>query len=209
MHTNGYRVFVSGTLTLGDGAHIERDGNAGNQGFGGALLAAGTLGLGGHGGGNTCQGDLTQPTNSLGGVGGGTSSCGGGLATAPPLAVGGSHVLDNATSAITGRSLDGAVGQRRRRRTWRRLHRRRRWRGCRRRGGETVVATGSASITANGGRSGGSDSGGGGGGVVVVISTSPKPAGVTLSAAGGPVGTGGGGDNGGTAGSPGFTEWLN
>src|SRR3989454_11138270 len=59
LHPNGFRVFVSGTLTLEDGARISRDGNDATavinpvshevSGEAGAALRAGTLG--GSGGG--------------------------------------------------------------------------------------------------------------------------------------------------------------
>jgi hypothetical protein len=64
-----------------------------------------------------------------------------------------------------------------------------------------ALTSGAASITANGGDADSAGpAGGGGGGVVVVITTSAKPAGVTLSAAGGysQINTG----------YPGFTDWL-
>ena len=200
INTNGYRIFVSGTLTLADGAHIQRDGNPGNQGFGGAALAAGTLGAAGAGGGNACEGDFQPTTNSLGGAGGGDTACPGTVTATPPVAdVGGAAIIDSATAALSGRTLDsapisgGAGGH-----------------GGNFTGGgsgggvvvmaaRTVVISGNASITANGGNSAGADSAGGGGGVVVVLSTSPQPAGLTLSAAPG---------SGGNA-TAGTTEWIN
>jgi hypothetical protein len=194
LNPGGFRVFVSGTLTLGDSASIARDGNAGSESSGGAALAAGTLGGSGKGG---FSGAGDAEANSLGGGGSGGE---GGVATPPAVSAGGRGVFRSALQALSGRSLDGAVvngggggggsfagfnggGG----------------------GGVVVVATravvlssGAATITAKGG--GGSGGGGGGGGVVVVITTTPQPAGLTLNASGGA---------GGGIGSAGFTAWLN
>ena len=49
LHPNGFRVFVSGTLTLNKGARISRDGNDYGVDWG-AALSAGTLGGSGAGG---------------------------------------------------------------------------------------------------------------------------------------------------------------
>jgi len=201
IHTNGWRLFVSGTLTLGAGSHIQRDGNNGNQGFGGPALAAGSLGGAGAGGGNACGPAAGATVNSLGGTGGSTAACGvGGTAGRPGEPAGGARAFDGAVAALSGRTLDAALvtgggGGRGGNLT-----------GGGGGGAVVVVAarivqvTGSASITANGGNSAGGDSAGGGGGVVVVISTSAQPAGVTLSANGG-TGT--------LAGSVGYTRWIN
>jgi hypothetical protein len=169
LNPGGYRVFVSGTLTLNAGASIRRDS------LGGSPLAAGTLGGSAAAGGST--------TNSLGGNGG----TGGGTASPPAANVGGVQIFDSALAALTGRTLDGVLvtggaggdipnggGG----------------------GGVIVVAaravsvSSSASIAETGGA--GSTGSGGGGGVVVVISTSPQPGGLTLSAAGGSGGAGAG-----------------
>ena len=209
LNPGGYRIFVAGTLTLGAGASIARNGtDASTTG-----LTAGTLGGSGGGGPNN-GGNGTTETNALGGGGGGSGSgvYSGGAATPPSTVNGGAQVLDSALSAVTGRTLAGtpvagggggagdqptngqATG------------------GA---GGgvivvvaRTVAVNGSASITANGGASsnggGAGGGGGGGGGVVVVISTVPRPSTLTLSAAGGVAGALGVGANG----SPGMTEWL-
>jgi hypothetical protein len=195
LNPGGYRVFVSGTLTLNNGSSIARNGNPASAG--GAGLAPGTLG-GSAGGGSGGE------ANSLGGNGGSGNGQSGGAAIPPSAAAGGSGVFRSAIQALSGRALDatlvnggagggGAPGF-----------------GGPGGGGVVVVAartvalsSGAATITANGGSS---DSnacpcGGGGGGVVVVISTTPHPAGLTLRAQGG-------GSLGSAAGSPGFTDWL-
>jgi len=68
---NGFRIFVSGTLTLNKGARISRDGNDGSEGYGGAALSAGTLGGSGAGGmlANSLYGAGGAVANSLGGSG--------------------------------------------------------------------------------------------------------------------------------------------
>ena len=198
LNPNGYRVFVSGTLTLQNGARFSRDG-----GDAGAAVAlpAGTLG-GSGGGGNpgTCVGGSTS--NALGGIGGtGAPTCPGGATSAPGANVGGTRIFESAAAALSGRTLDGTIvgggsGGGGGAST-----------GLGGSGGGVVViaahslsVSGGSSITANGGNTT-ADGGGGGGGVVVVISTSPQPAGLTLSASGGGTGV--------HTGHPGFTDWLN
>jgi hypothetical protein len=199
LDTNGYRLFVAGTLTLESGSSINRDGRPDELNCGGNGLASHTLGGAGAGGCMNTDGEGTS--NSLGGNGGD----GGdepGIAKPPLLDVGGSTVFDSATQALTGRTLDGELvsggagggspspsaptggGG----------------------GGVVVIAAnavevvGSAAISARGG----DGLGGGGGGVVIVISSSPQPAGLILSAAGGvDIGSGTG------PGEPGTTRWLN
>src|SRR5438552_1146975 len=61
LNPGGYRIFVSGTLTLNSGSSIARNGNDGS-GSPGAALTPGTLG------GSAAGGD--PETNSLGGDGG-------------------------------------------------------------------------------------------------------------------------------------------
>jgi hypothetical protein len=199
LDTNGYRLFVAGTLRLENGANVNRDGIPDN-------LSCGTNGLpphtlGGSGAGGCMNTDGEDTANSLGGNGGDGGNEPG-SAKPPLLDVGGSSVFDSATQALTGRTLDGQLVT----------------------GGagggspmptapiggggggvvviaaESVEVVGSASVTARGGEG----LGGGGGGVVIVISTSPQPAGLTLSAAGG-VDLGGGTG----PGEPGSTRWLN
>ena len=166
--TKGWRLFVSGTLTLGDGSRIVRDGNNGNQGFGGLPLVAGSLGGAGAGGGNACGPAAGATANSLGGSGGSTCRCAGAAEPLrdPAKPVGGARAFDGAVAALSGRTLDGVpvtggAGGRGGNLT-----------GGGGGGGVVIVAarvvqvTGNASITANGGNSAGGDSAGGGGGVV-------------------------------------------
>jgi hypothetical protein len=200
---NGYRVFVSGTLTMRTGSRVERDGNGtGSFSCDGVALTPGTLGGAAAGGCNSTGGNGGGISTSLGGEGGG-SGPGRGQVEPPNADQGGVQVFDSATQALTGRTLDGEVVQG----------------GA---GGEgtnpaisggggggvvvlaarSVVSTGSTSITADGGEG----LYGGGGGVVVVISTVPQPAGLTVSAAAG-VSIAGPGPS--EAAKPGFAEWLN
>lgn len=200
LNAGGFRIFVSGTLTLEIGSRISRDGLDASAGGPAAGLTPGSLG-GSAPGANIglCAGGTAS--NSLGGVGGTGVSCPGGPATPPDATVGGPQAFDAATAALSGRTLDGAPVS-----------------GGSGGGGgssaagnggggggvvcvaaRSVTVTGSASITADGGANAG-DGGGGGGGVVVVVSTSPQPTGLTLSAAGG--------GNPPHAGQGGFTNWL-
>lgn len=206
LDAGSYRIFVSGTLTLGDGATIDNDGNSAHAGSmgepqPGARIEAGTLGSSGQGAEVGANGETVM--NSLGGSGGSGGANSGGIANAPAQGVGGSRVFYSALQAISGRSLDatlvnggaggggGATNDQ----------------GAGGSGGgvvmiaaRTVVLTGSsARFSADGGDGGPGGGGGGGGAVVVVTTTSSPPAGLTLSASGG----GGGGH-----GAPGFTVWL-
>ena len=193
LNPNGFRVFVSGTLTLNRGARISRDGNDAP----GAALSAGTLG-GSGAGGNWLQYSTQAVANSLGGSGGGVDRGYGGVASPPDASAGGGGVLRSALQALSGRSLDGALVN----------------------GGaggiyggsgggvvvvaaRAVVVNGDATISANGGQSVGGC--GGGGGVVVVITTTAQPAGLKLSASGGD----GSADFPDSKGADGFTAWLN
>jgi len=207
----GYRIFVSGTLTLGNGTRIARDGNGGGAFGPGAALAPGTLG--GSGAGGILGGSGEAVTNSLGGSGGGGGSgidIVSGSATAPVASAGGGGAFGSALQAPSGSSLDGVIvnggggggsggGS-----------------GSGGSGGGVVLIAartitlsgGAATIIAQGGDGGRSaglgdgGGGGGGGGVVVVITTTPRLAGLTLSA------IGGGSPDGGN-GVAGFTAWLN
>jgi hypothetical protein len=199
----GYRIFVSGTLTFGDGATLAHDGTPAHLGSlgepqPGAGLTAGTLGASGQGGAVGAVGETVS--NSLGGDGGGGLH---GNANAPPNGVGGSRVFESGVQAISGRSLDAALVNG----------------GGGGAGGasnpdggggagggvlmiaaRTVALAGSSGrISADGGDGGPGAGGGGGGAVVVVTMTSPKPGGLTLSASGG---------GGGSSGAPGSTDWL-
>lgn len=207
LDAGGYRIFVSGTLTLSDGAKISRDGNPHFTGMlgdaqPGAGLPAGTLGASGAGAVVGANGGSV--TNSLGGnAGDGADAGSGGQATAPDDGAGGSGVFHSAVQAISGRSLDAVLVE-----------------GGAGGGGGATTADGaggggggvvmiaartvtlagsSARFSADGGDGGPGAGGGGGGAVVVVTMTSPKPSGLTLSANGGA---------GGGHGAPGFTDWL-
>ena len=192
LHPNGFRVFVSGTLTLNRGARISRDGNDAP----GAALSAGTLG-GSGAGGNWLQYSTQPVANSLGGSGGGVDRGYGGVASPPDASAGGGGVFRSALQALSGRSLNGTVVK---------------GGGGGNGGGggvvvvaarKVVVSGYTATISANGGQSVGGS--GGGGGVVVVITTTAQPAGLKLSASGGD----GYADFPDSKGADGFTAWLN
>ena len=199
LNPGGFRVFVSGTLTLNRGARISRDGNDYGVDWG-AALSAGTLGGSGAGGSiaTSYEGSGGAVANSLGGSGGGVDRGYGGVASPPDASAGGGGVFRSALQALSGRSLDGALVN----------------------GGaggiyggsgggvvvvaaRAVVVNGDATISANGGQSVGGS--GGGGGVVVVITTTAQPAGLKLSASGGD----GSADFPDSKGADGFTAWLN
>jgi hypothetical protein len=206
LNPGGFRIFVSGQLTLQSGSRISRDGPDASASGGAVALAAGSLGGSGPGGNSgTCLGGPASLTggSALGGTGGiGRVTCPGGAVTAPTADVGGRQAFDSALQALSGRTLDGGVVS-----------------GGSGGGGGTsptdkggsggavvvvaaksVSVTGTAVITGLGGANVG-DGGGGGGGVVVVVTTSPQPAGLTLSAAGGGSSP--------HAGNPGFSAWFN
>jgi hypothetical protein len=201
LNPGGFRVFVSGALTLRNGSRISRDGNDATVSGPAAGLTGGSLG-GSAPGANQglCVGGTS--VHSLGDVGGTGASCPGGPTSAPTASVGGMQAFDNPLAALTGRTLDGVIVSG----------------GAGGGGGSSasgnggagggvvivaarsVSVTGSAAITAVGGANS-DDGGGGGGGVAVVVSTSPTPAGLTLSVAGGGSAS--------HVGSAGFAEWLN
>jgi hypothetical protein len=204
LNPGGFRVFVSGTLTLSFDASIARDGNPGplDPDIAARALSAGTLG--GSDKGGTFVMIPEGQTNSLGGSGGSSSRASGGAVSPPDLSAGGSGVFRSATQALSGRSLDGIIVN-----------------GGGGGGGSgggsggggggvvvvaarTIISLGTSTITAKGGDGFGvsTGGGGGGGGVVIVITTTPQPAGLTLSAIGG-------GSGGGANGAAGFTAWLN
>ncbi|HST70017.1 MAG TPA: hypothetical protein VLI94_10210 [Solirubrobacterales bacterium] len=179
LRTNGFRLFVAGTLTMADGSNINRDGPGTASECEAPALSPRTLGGSGAGGCDSVEGgNGGDVANSLGGEGGGSG--GRGSAATPGVNVGGEGIFESATQALTGRTLDGALVNG----------------GA---GGEgsnpglgggagggvvlvaarNVVVSGAASIGADGG----SGHYGGGGGVVVVVSSVPQPAGLTLSVA--------------------------
>lgn len=201
LRTNGFRLFVAGTLTLGNGSKINRDGPDTVSECEATALSPRTLGGSGAGGCDSVEGgNGGDVANALGGEGGGTA--GRGSAATPGVNVGGERIFESATQALTGRTLDGALVNG----------------GA---GGEgsdpglgggagggvvvvaarSVVVDGSASISADGG----SGLYGGGGGVVVVVSSAPRPAGLTLSVAPGvSEATGAPSEQA----EPGFAAWL-
>ncbi|HEX7279784.1 MAG TPA: collagen-like protein [Solirubrobacterales bacterium] len=181
LRTNGFRLFVAGTLTMGSGSSINRDGPGTTSECEASALSPRTLGGSGAGGCSSIEGGNGGDVSSaLGGEGGGTG--GRGSAATPGVNVGGEQIFESASQALTGRTLDGALVNG----------------GA---GGEgsspalgggagggvvlvaarDVVVSGSASISADGG----SGLYGGGGGVVVVVAGVPQPAGLALSAAAG------------------------
>ncbi|MGN6430048.1 MAG: hypothetical protein ACTHNB_04845 [Gaiellaceae bacterium] len=211
LNPGGFRIFVSGTLTLDDGASIARNGNDASGSTPGAGLTAGTLGGSGSGvDGSTGNCGAPAVAETLGGRG--AQSFGGGAVTPPSASEGGTGVFRSALGAISGRTVAGnlvtggsggsvvsgvcVAGES----------------GGGGGGGVVVVIArtvsvpnGSATIAANGGAgvfNGARISGGGGGGVVVVVSTVTQPAGLTLAAAGGS-------SDGFPAGGAGNTFWLN
>jgi hypothetical protein len=179
LRTNGFRLFVAGTLTMGDGSNINRDGSDTVSECEALALSPRTLGGSGAGGCNPVEGgNGGDVSNSLGGEGGGTG--GRGSASTPGVNVGGEQVFESATQALSGRTLDGALvnGGAGGEGTDPAL-------GGGAGGGVVVVAarrvlvSGTASISADGG----SGLYGGGGGVVVVVAGDPRPAGLVLSVA--------------------------
>lgn len=111
LKTNGFRLFVRGTLTTAAGGIISNDGNPGALRIGGSIGPTGTL-LGGAAGGNGGDGTGgaqagftgTAATNSFGGAGGAGGASGGGTSggvsqstTPPAAALGGAHVFSPLT----------------------------------------------------------------------------------------------------------------
>jgi hypothetical protein len=225
--TNGFQIFVSGTLTINSGANINLDGAAGGNAASGVTGTAGfcpnvtgVMGCGGAGGvgGSAGVGAVGAAANpgqgAAGGAGGTTNSAGGaaGAVTAPTNAEGS---LRNPAQALTGKVVDP-------------LNNNLRFMGgsggggggsqnTSNRGGGGGAGAGvvfvaantisnSGTIQANGGKGGngfgtGAGGGGGGGGFVMVLYRGGAPG--TLSAAGGAAGTGG--TIAAAAGSAGFT----
>jgi len=208
LNANGYRIFVSNTLTMGTGSVISNNGSDGtsslNNGVPGAGAPSGTVGGGGAGGacaGNSIIGGPTTEHNSLGGNGGSSSQQNGASAVAPSASAGGLGVLNIISRAILARDVTGALitggagggcgvpitntqtnGQ----------GGPANWNcGGGGGGGVLVIAAftivGNGSITANGGLGstnpeGTNGSGSGGGGVCIVITNSSIPSGITIQA---------------------------
>ena len=187
LRTNGYRLFVNGTLTMGDGSRIHYNGNPGTRSGAGAALQTVTAGGAPAG---ACNGGGATTTNSLGGAAH-NGSAGLVTVTRPLSAAGGTSVFRTLAQALTGRSLEGEVVMG----------------GASGGGGacdgqltsaggggggggvvivaayRIVVVSGKATIAAVGGDSAGA--GGGGGGVLVLASQEPLPAGLLTSVTGG------------------------
>jgi hypothetical protein len=73
LRTNGYRIFVKGTLTIDSGCTISNDGSNGSGVNGGDGAPGGTLSAGtdGYNGGQAGAGDNACEDGGLGGGGGG------------------------------------------------------------------------------------------------------------------------------------------
>jgi len=208
---NGFRIFVHGTLTLDDGAVIDRSGATATA-TAPASLSAGTIGGGGTGQSPIgCSSTGGNVINSLGGSAGSWESSTFGAATPPTAAVGGTQIFDSLSNAISGRTLDGnlvtggAGGDQ-----------------CgavnlNGGGGGVIILVArvielsgmTATFSANGGPA--AVTGvpavppvGGGGGVIVVLSTSPQPAHLAMLVNGGA-----GAVVGESQGSTGHSYWLN
>jgi hypothetical protein len=200
-NTNGYRIFVSGTLTLGSGAGGAK---IGRDNPGQTALSGGDIGTSFAGGTNA---NGNSATTSIGGAGGNAGARTGGTVTNPPATDGGPNPFHSVIGAVSGRTfatntlVNGGAG------------------GAGSGAGNTggggggvvlifahhvaCVGTGNV-ISANGGPgTGATAAGGGGGGVVWVVSSDAQPSPcLTVQALGGPAsGTG-------VAGSPGTATWV-
>jgi hypothetical protein len=202
IQTNGFRIFVRGTLINNGVIHNNGLGSGGGiqglpGGGTGTLGGGGTSGFGGGSGSAPTAGE--QKVFSLGGSGGlGGSLTARGPNVVPPVAAeGGTNVLSALPLALTCRTITGAqitgggggdggaFGTQN---------------GSSGGGGGGVVMvaartiTGSGSVQARGGaggvRTSAGGGGGGGGGVVVIVSTGPLPTGITVNVDGGAAGTG-------------------
>jgi hypothetical protein len=230
LNTGSFLVFVKGTLTLGPGAFIRRDGSNASGTAGGSGVSQQVYG-GSVNGANTSAIAGTSITNSVGGsggAGGGANSANGGhggVSTPPAANNGGlvnrAHLFTLTTGLVinsdvqrfqggagggsgrTGTTPSGSAG------------------GGGGGGGilvvfarEVVVSSGAATISANGGNGAnavthGGGGGGGGGGLCVVVSAKSQPAGLTVSANGGLGGAAAGATGvAGTAGSAGYAQFF-
>jgi hypothetical protein len=127
LNTGGYRIFVSGTLTLSGTSIISRDGNNGTNGdsgtAAGAAIAAGSIGggtVGGAGGAAGVAGGAGGAPTGGTSVGGGGGAGGrgnvnvvlagnGGTISVPTAANGGPQVLRDVSRGISGRHLGAAI----------------------------------------------------------------------------------------------------
>ena len=101
LHPNGYRVFVENTLTLGEGAVLDRSGGTATTGTE-AVLNTGTLGGGGAGQAvNDCSPTGGNVTNSLGGNAGSFNGTIYGVAIPPFATVGGPQARQSISTLET------------------------------------------------------------------------------------------------------------
>jgi hypothetical protein len=234
LDTNGWQLFVAGTLTLGNGARIHCNGNAASGSTAGtARSSAGFYGFGGAGqtGINNTGGSAAQVSNCVGSTGGngGYASAGsnwggsGGLASPVGATDGGKNAFFLVASMQTGRVVTGANGGKFNGGTGggagfgNGLYA-----GAGGGGGAgicvvfafKIVLSGSATISANGGTGGNGASGnaggggGGGGGACAVISKYAQPSGLTVSADGGVGGNGFGTGQTGQTGTAGIAKFV-
>jgi Trk K+ transport system NAD-binding subunit len=168
LSTAGFKVFVSGTLTLTGTASIGNNGGDGTAGAAGTAAPAGTVG-GGAAGGRSAAGGAVTAATQLGGNGGLATGFAGGTSTAPTATNGGVRTMYYLPNALVGRTLANVILSG----------------GCGGAGstnssgggggGVAVICaqtiTGTGTITCNGGAGNigtGVGAGGGGGGVLVV-----------------------------------------
>lgn len=209
LKTDGFRVFVKGTLTIQASGTINDDGPAAAAGVGGIVsLTVGSLGKGASGGNSEANGNnITNSEGGAGGDGGGGSGGTGGTATVPSPQVGVFDLAIITTMFLTTGKINGGAG------------------GA---GGGNNAGTGGGggagggvvmiaahtivndgSISADGGAgangSGGGDGGGGGGGGVVAVICNSYT-GNDPTADGGALGTGAANGVAGTAGN--VFKWV-
>ena len=98
--TNGFRVFISGILTINIGGSISNNGGSTVNTTAGTGAPSGTLGGGANGGPSNTFG--ANSTNSLGG-----SAGSGGIAFVPPTSSGGTKIFN--TLSLTGRDLTNTL----------------------------------------------------------------------------------------------------
>ena len=233
LDTNGWQVFVAGTLTLNDGSRIHCNGNNAVGATAGAARSANFYGLSGAGANGSASGAANAPTvsssvGSAGGKGGYASpgsSWGGNGGNAAPVQAsdGGKNMFVLITSLQTGRVLSGVNGGKFNGGT----------------GGGAgfgsslysgagggsggsicvvfayiITVNGAATVSSNGGSGGnasagnGGGGGGGGGGACAVIASHAIPSGLTVSAAGGVGGTGFGTGQTGQTGTNGLSIYV-
>ena len=233
LDTNGWQVFVAGTLTLNNGSRIHCHGNNASGITGGAARSANFYGLSGAGAnGSTNNGASgAQVSNCIGSAGGngGYASPGsswggsGGVASPVQASDGGKNMFVLITSLQTGRILSGVNGGKFNGGTGggagfgNSLYS---GAGAGSGGGICVVfaysitVNGTATVSANGGLGGNGAAGnaggggGGGGGACAVVASHALPSGLTVSATGGTGGTGFGTGQTGQTGTNGLSIYV-